>query len=246
MFIINTLFDGNIDYAGSHQKQKWEKGWGQNLREGTVTPHYFGKYKVNRLNGRFIKALYKNYERDMLYKLLDSLFKKYLKTATDIYEFGCGTGHNLIRLRKINKKAVLSGLDWAKSSQEILIKHGFIGYNFDFFNPSMLKLPLGSAVFTVAALEQTGTNYKKFVQYLLKNKPSIVVHVEPIEELLDPKNLLDNLSLRYFKKRKYLSGYLTYLRKLEKSGKIVLCEARRSGIGSLFIEGYSVVIWRTK
>lgn len=242
--IIDTLLDPWIVRAGEHRKNQWEKGWSQNLKEGSVEPRYFGKYRVNRLNGKFVMALSKNYERDMLYSIIDSVAKKYLSNSKDIYEFGCGTGHNLLRIKKTNKKANLCGLDWAKSSQKILKKLGIQGYNFDFFHPSDLKLADNSAVVTVAALEQVGTRYKKFVKYLLKNKPSIVIHIEPIEELLDPNNLLDNLSIKYFHKRHYLNGYLTYLRKLEKCGKIKALEARKTGIGSLFIEGYSIVVFK--
>src|SRR3990167_7581073 len=244
--IIDTLLDVGVSYAGVHRKKQWEKGWEQNLKEGSIIPHYYGKYKVNRLNGRFVKALSKNYERDMLYQIVDSLAIKYLKRVKNIYEFGCGTGHHLVRIRRINKSANLYGLDWTKASQKILKRLGIQGYNFNFFKPSKLKLKDNSAVLTIAALEQTGTKYKKFVSYLLKNNPDIVINVEPIEELLDPDNLLDNLSIKYFKKRKYLSGYLTYLRKLEKIGKIKIHKAYRTNIGSMFIEGYSVVIWSKK
>ena len=244
--IIDTLLDPWLVYSGPHRKKQWEKGWNQNLKENSIEPHYFGKYRVNRLNGRFVMALSKNYERDRLYSIVDSLTKKYLKNAKNIYEFGCGTGHHLLRVRKINKKAMLYGLDWTKSSQKLVRKLGFDAHNFDLFKPSKLKLAPNSAVYTVASLEQTGRNHKKFVAYLLKNKPSIVIHVEPIEELLNPSNLLDNLSIKYFRKRKYLFGYLAYLKELEKSGRIEVIEARRSGIGSLFIEGYSVVVWRMK
>src|SRR3990167_6037851 len=244
--IIDTLLNPWIIHAGKHRKKQWEKGWEQNLKEKSIEPHYYGKYKVNRLNGRFIKALDKNYERDALYSIVDNLDKKYLKDVDNIYEFGCGTGHHLKRIQLINTEANLYGLDWVKSSQKLVKKLGFNAYNFDFFKPSKLKLEPNSGVYTVAALEQVGTNYKKFVSYLLKNKPSVVVHIEPIEELLDPANLLDNLSIKYFRKRRYLSGYLTYLRKLEKQGKLKIIEARRSGVGSLFIEGYSVVVWTVK
>ena len=244
--IIDTLLDPSLVCSGPHRKKQWEKGWEQNLKEGSIEPHYFGKYKINRLNGRFVKALDKNYERDMLYTIVDHITDKYLKNIDDVYEFGCGTGHILQRIRQQNYEIELHGLDWTKSSQKILDKLGIWNCNFDFFKPSSLKLLPNSAVYTVAALEQLGTNYKKFVSYLLKVKPSIIIHIEPIEELLDPTNLLDNLSLKYFKKRKYLSGYLTYLRKLEKCGKIRIIETKRSGIGSLFIEGYSIIIWTIK
>jgi trans-aconitate methyltransferase len=255
--IINTLFDPFLVYSGPHRLKQWEKGWGQNFTElnkektDAIFPHYHGKYEVNRLNQNFIKGISPNYERNMLYVILDYVFDKYLRKVENIYEFGCGTGHNLLKAREVNPNANFFGLDWAKSSQKI-IKHisnlGLIknikGYNFNFFKPNKkIKIANNSAIYTVAALEQTGTNYKKLVSYLLKNKPSICLHIEPIAELLDENRLIDNLSIKYFKKRKYLEGYLDYLRKLENEGKIKICEAKRTYIGSMFIEGYSIIVW---
>lgn len=242
--IIEILLDKSIPFSGAHRKKQWEKGWGENLESGTGIPKYFGKYPLNRLNGHFVKSKDPKYEQKMLYKIVDSLAKKYLTKATHVYEFGCGTGHNLWRIKGANPRAILHGFDWTKSSNEIIRAMGWHAEQFDFFNPSKVKLEKESAVYTVAALEQTGTNYKKFVAYLLKNKPSIVVHIEPIPELLDSTKLLDYLSIQYMAKRKYLKGYLTYLEELEKKGKIKIIEARRSGVGSFLIDGYSIIVWK--
>ena len=242
--ILEVLLDKSVPFSGSHRHKQWEKGWGENLESGNITPKYFGKYKVNRLNGKLVYGKSKNYEQEMLYTLVDNLGIKYLSKAKDVYEFGCGTGHNLWRIKDINPKAKLHGFDWAKSSNKIIQSMGFDGQNFDYFKPANIKLEKGSAVFTVASLEQVGTNYKKFVSYLLKNKPSIVVHIEPMPEYLDSSKLLDYLSIQYMAKRKYLKGYPTYLESLEKKGKLKILEARRSGIGSMFIDGYSILIWK--
>jgi len=245
--IIDTLLDKSIPYSGKHRQEQWEKGWNQNLKEKSLTPHYFGKYKINRLNGKFVEAISPNYERDMLYSIIDKFAKKYLKQVDNIYEFGCGTGHNLLRVSKINRQALLYGFDWVKSSVLLVRLKGMIGYLFDFFKPDKsINLEENSGVYTVAALEQTGTNYKKFIEYLIKNKPKVCVHIEPIAELLDPKVLMDYLSIKYFEKRKYLSGFLTYLKELEKEGRILIHEVERNKIGSLFIEGYSVIVWSPK
>lgn len=241
--ILDTLLDSSIPYSGEHRKTQWEKGWGENAKSGDVTPKYFGKHKVNRLNGHFVLGLSENYEQDMLYTLVDSLSKKYLSDKDVICEFGCGTGHNLHRIKKVAPESRVIGLDWTESSQKVLKQYDIEGYNFDFFNPHF-NMPKGSGVITVAALEQTGKKYKRFVSFLLKKKPSVVVHIEPIPELLDPTKLIDFLSIKYMEKRKYLSGYLDYLIELEGQGRIKIIEAKRSGIGSMFIDGYSIIVWK--
>jgi len=64
-----------------------------------------------------------------------------------------------------------------------------------------------------------------------------------MSEPLDSNELLQYLSIRYFNKRKYLEGYINKLRELEKRGKVVIHDVIRTGIGSLYIEGYSVIAW---
>lgn len=241
--ILDTILDPSLPFSGKHRLSQWEKGWGENAKTGDITPKYFGKYKVNRLNGKFVWGLSENYEQEMLYTLVDSLAKKYLTNCVNVCEFGCGTGHNLHRIKKLIPKVNPIGLDWAKSSQKILAQYDMEGHNFDFFNPHF-NMPRDSGVITVAALEQTGRQYKRFVSYLLKKKPQVVVHIEPIPELLDPTKLIDYLSIAYMKKRHYLEGYLDHLRGLENQGKIKIIEARRSGIGSMFLDGYSIIVWK--
>ncbi len=256
--ILDTLLDPFLVYSGKHRLKQWEKGWRENLNElgkkktaSAVEPRYFGKYNVNRFDQEFVKGVSPDYEKNMLYVILDYVFDTHLRNARDIYEFGCGTGHNLLKVREVNPTARLYGLDWTTSSQKILrqmvdsgLVSNMVGHHFNFFKPDKkIKLAKDSAIYTVAALEQVGPNYKAFVSYLLKNRPRVCIHVEPIAELLDENSLIDNLSIKYFKKRKYLEGYLEYLRKLESEGKIKIQKAQRTYIGSTFIEGYSLVVW---
>lgn len=255
--IMKTLLDPELVQAGKHRQEQWEKGWAENLEaytkesKGSIIPRYFGKYNVIRWRQQFLNPVSPNFEYNMLSILQYWLFDKYLRSSNSIYEFGSGTGHNLLRVRETNPSAQLWGLDWARSSQEIIQKMSsekadskLHAQNFDFFNPDTnFKLDKNSAIFTVAALEQIGDNYQYFIDYLLTNKPEICIHIEPIVELLDPDNLVDFLSIQYFKKRNYLNGYLLKLQELEKAGKIKIHMAQRSFIGSLYIEGYSVIVW---
>lgn len=256
---VDVLLDENIVKSGEHRRDDWEKGWGENLNEyreknslESIKPKYFGKYNCVRWNQDFIIPLSKDFEKNSLYLVQDWVYDKYLRIVKNIYEFGCGTGHNLLRIREINKNATLWGLDWAKSSQEIINKmrksgldKNIFSSNFDFFNPdNSFKIDKKSAVITIAALEQVGENYKPFIDYVVRQKPDVCIHIEPIYELLDPSHLLDYLSIRYFKKRNYLWGMVNYLRKLEADGVVKIIEEKRSYIGSLFIDGYSVVVWK--
>jgi len=257
--IENFLAQKEVIFSGEHRHQQWDSGWGENLKllDQDVTvenllPKYFGKYPFSRLNQNFIKGLSPRFEYQMLGIIQDWLFEKYFTQFEHVYEFGCGTGHNLFRLRGFNEQAELWGLDWAPSSQKILdrvnssgLDTKIFGKNFDYFKPDHeFKIKKNSGVYTVASLEQIGNKHDQFINYMLDQKPALVVNIEPIEELLETKEKIDQLSVAYFKKRNYLSGYLTSLRNLEEAGKITIMSAKRTFVGSLFIEGYSVIVWR--
>ena len=245
--IIKKISGQKLPLAGQERIKQWEKGWQENLDEGSIIPHYFGKYPVIRFKQDLIKIVNKNFEYHSLAIITYWLLEKYFKNAERVYEFGCGTGHNLMRLKEINRQAELWGLDWAKSSQKIIKKLGLKTAGFDLFQPDKgFKLRPNSSILTVASLEQLGKKFKPIVQYWLKNKIKLCVNIEPINELLDKNNQWDKLSIKYAEKRNYLEGYLSYLRQLEKQGKIIIHRQQRTYIGSLFIDGYSVIVWSPK
>ena len=71
----------------------------------------------------------------------------------------------------------------------------------------------------------------------------IFINLEPIQELM-PNTKLGNLSKKYAKKRKYLSGFYGYLKKIEKSGKIKILLQIKSEWGSKYLNGPCVIIWK--
>ena len=260
IFILKKFFTNDFILSGEQRREEWNKGWQENLNNLTsnadfqtaLIPKYFNKYSVVRWQGKFIKPISEGFERESLYVILLYLADKYLRANKEILEFGCGTGHNLLQVRSVNSSAKLVGLDWAKSSQKIIetmrsegVDNNIYGVNFDYFNPDYdINFNNNCSVLTIASLEQVGQNWKAFLNYLLKKKPGLCIHIEPIAELLNEDILLDFLSIEYFKRRNYLSGFLSYLRTLALEKKIEIIEERRTNLGSLFIEGYSIVVWR--
>jgi len=255
--VLRTI-NGDIQRSGRHRSDEWEEGWNQNLESlsslairEAITPHYFNKFPLVRWNQRWIKRDSPDLEYAMFETLMDWVGETYLANYSSTYEFGCGTGHNLIRLREKFPKRPLIGLDWASSSQIILQQlslklgdQGLSGINFDYFHPDIqVSLDPDSVVLTVASLEQIGNQYGPFLDYLLLQRPARVVHIEPVTEMLDASNLMDYLSIKYFEKRNYLSGYLSKLRELEAEGKIDIVAANRTFVGSFFIDGYSLIVW---
>ena len=84
------------------------------------------------------------------------------------------------------------------------------------------------------------------LQYLLKNKPKLVVHLEPTIELYDENNLIDYLAIIFHRKRGYTQGYLTLLQELELKGVLEIIKVKRLEFGSTFMEGFTYIIWKIK
>lgn len=239
--------------------KKWDSGWKENYlkflksrKENSLIPKYFYKSNIIRINGEFYKSISKNFDNRILNLINTHVFETYFKNnRKPIVEFGCGTGSNLLLLRKINKESILIGLDWSRYSQKILNNFkndNIFGYNFNYFKPSFDKRiktkPNEWSCYTVASLEQVGKKYINFINFLKMKKPSIILNIEPINELLNSKNINDNLSIRYAKKRNYLDGYYNYLLKLEKKKIIKILKVCKSYFGSKYINGYSLIVWK--
>ena len=234
---VKALVNPDLKVSGEHRIEDWERGWGENLAEFCKTgnpdaavPLYFGKYPIVRWRRKWVRPLSSNHEYRLLCVLVEHVMERYMTDKSAIYEFGCGPGYHLLRARMINPSARLIGLDWATASQKILngiaergIDNNLEGRRFDFFHPDPeLKFAPNSSVYSVAALEQIGDRHKDFVDFLIDRKPDIVVHLEPIDELMDANDLHDQLSVLYCRKRNYLKGYLFYLEHLESEGKLTI------------------------
>jgi hypothetical protein len=125
--------------------------------------------------------------------------------------------------------------------------HGFNlkGRRFDFFNPDRdMSLGRDAVVTTFAALEQTGSRFVAFAEWLLERRPWLVLSVEPILDFYIPDRLFDYLAIRYHTHRDYLNGYLGWVRAKADVGQLEIVASLRPGFGSLYHEGYSVLAWR--
>lgn len=254
--VLSVLFNPIVK-SGKHRLPEWENGWNENYEEfirskdiDLLIPKYHGKNNYVRWNGQIVEPLSQKFDYNIHINFIDSVIQHYLDTNENIYEFGCGPGYHLLRLSENNPHLNLFGLDWATSSQKIIqiineVMNKKIGsHRFDFFEPDeTFEIKSNSLVYTVAALEQVGDNYKNFINYLIDKKPNICIHFEPISELLDENKLNDFLSIQYFKNRNYLNGFLDYLKSLEKENKIRIIDQRRIYSGSYFIEGHSLIVW---
>lgn len=261
-FIEELLLKPDIVRAGSHRINDWNNGWNENNVEfektkdvNSLIPKYFAKYKFVRFDNEMYKVDNEKTELNMLRVLQHYVYEKYCKNNNfqNFYEFGCGTGHNLLALNRMNNGGNFYGFDWSSSPINIFenirknINQNFNFDVFDFTEPNYnVNMKENSVVFTFAALEQIGNRHEKFIDFLINKKPKLCIHLEPIIELLDEQNILQNFSVKYINKRNYLSNFYTKLNSLNNSGKIEILDAKRTTFGSFLIEGYSLIVWRVR
>ena len=263
LYKIEQELEKDLTKSGPHRKEAWEGGWKDSLTDfrktrtkQSLTPGYFERSSFLRMKDELFHVAAGESEAVLLGFLVDLIVEisRRLYPFENIHEFGCGTGIHVRRLARRYQTSTVTGYDWATSSQQLVNEireterlANLKGRNFDFFRPDpSVDLGTGDAVLTVAALEQTGSNFGLFLDTLISKRPKLVINIEPIEELLDTSSQLGLLSAQYFRKRNYLSGFFQALVDKQTSGEIDILHSGRSGLGSLFIEGYSIVVWRPR
>ena len=237
----------------------WQDDWFsvlQNLRtnddnvKSIIRPKWFRESAFVNIQNclSLTETSYVDWEYQLITRQM--LFYTHLKDIENICEFGSGSGANFYLINEIlqDKNFILSDISVTslKIIEELkrkLNRNNLTYSNIDIEQDIDLQLPDNTAVITTSVLEQIGDNYKNFINFILKEKPQIVINVEPIVELLDSKNGFDNVMNLYCEKRKYLAGYLTELEKLEKQKKIKIIMKKRTMVSGTFIEN-SVLIWK--
>lgn len=257
--ILKRIDEDTQKIATPERKIVWSNGWQENLdlfkkSDGgmkALIPKFIRFGQAMRFNQEYIQPDQDDFELRFFQILRQWLFKTYIQNAECMYEFGCGTGFNLVAASQLFPDITLYGSDFVESACQLVnaiankYSLNLEGYLFDMINPNdSLPIYPNSVVFTIGAIEQLGGKFHKFIDYLIRNKPMTVVHVEPTIELYDLNVLEDYLAYKFQTKRGYTTGLLPHLQQLDKQGIIKLEKVKRLYVGSLFMEGYNLIVWR--
>jgi len=255
----NEYYELCLEMLNKKLEVDWQDDWFsvlQNLRtnndnvKSIIRPKWFRKNAFVNIQNclSLTETPYVDWEYQLITRQM--LFYTHLKDMDNICEFGSGSGTNFYLINQIlqDKNFILSDISVTslKIIQELkrkLNRNNLTYSNIDIEQDIDLELPDNTAVITTSVLEQIGDNHNNFINFILKEKPQIVINVEPIVELLDSKSGFDNVMNLYCEKRKYLTGYLTELEKLEKQKKIKIIMKKRTMVSGTFIEN-SVLIWK--
>ena len=259
---ILKVIEADTQAVGTtERKDVWNQGWSGNYQAfcdarydlAALVPKFIRPGRVIRLKGQYVCPASPTFELDYYTVLRQWLFSTYLSDMRAVFEFGCGTGWNLVALAKMYPSMEVHGLDFVPSSRYLVEKIRSVyglnlsGHLFDMRAPDKtIRFNARSAIFTVGAMEQLAGDFEPFLQFLLKLSPALCIHVEPTIELYDENNLVEYLAIKFHRKRGYTQGFLPRLRQLEALGDVEILNTNRSHFGSMFIDGYSLVVWRPK
>jgi hypothetical protein len=244
--------------SGPGYKEHWEDGWRENLNKFLASknlqdllPLFVRKGGLIRFKQNWIQAEDPEFETSFVYVLRDILYRAHFSHSSSLWEFGCGTGLNLVHANSLFPDKQLIGCDWATSAVDIIntlsitLSPKFTGILFDMFNPDTRVLNTilpNSSLLTIGAMEQLGTNFYPFLDFILKSNFKRIVHVETSYEYYDRNLLFDFLAMKYIEKRGWLIGYFSELTRLQEKGVIRIIDQRKT-FGSFFHDGYSITVW---
>lgn len=257
--ILKRIDEDKQVIGARDRTEVWSKGWQENLDQflanednlESLVPKFIRPNQAIRLNGHYILPTDSQFELNFVKVYRHWFLEEYFSEVDNIFEFGCGTGFNLVAASEIFPNKKLFGSDFVQSAVDLVnatAKKFNIDLNGEIFNMLQprydYKIPKNSGVFTFGSLEQLASNLEPMINYLLDSAPEIIVHTEPAIELYDSSKLYDYLAIKFQGKRGYSEGLLPILENLEKQGKIELIKIKRLFFGSLYMEGYNTFVWR--
>lgn len=250
----------NMRVCSRDSRDVWERGWGEvrdrmhNVgRVSEVLKPQYSNYQYFRLFNEYVRSDDPMFEEHTYSMLRATLFTSYFKDSSTIVEFGSGTGTSLLLLDKCVENATIHTCDWSEASNDICrnlaadCQNKVYVHNVDLFTMNgaeALKSLEQVTVFSFHTFEQLGGDFEAALAFLLAMKPSRVVHLEPFDEVYDDSNIFDLVAKEYHYKRNYLKGYVDRLKELEREGRVQIDKLQRLSFGSMFHEGYNLLIWR--
>ena len=257
--IIDRIRRDEQVIASPIRKEIWQKGWAENLQQfldsggahSTLVPKFIRSGLPIRWFGKYYDTHDQNFELNYITVLREFLFGQYFNDITSLYEFGAGTGFNLVHASESLPNVKLIGTDFVPSAVELMNRVGsefsipLSASVFDMMNAGSesLKINSDSGVLTFGSLEQLGGNLKPMIDYLLQQRPKICVHIEPVIELYNPEVLEDYLAIWFQAKRGYSAGLIALLQDYESEGLLSIKKIQRLNFGSLMMEGYNLIVW---
>ncbi|MBI5724111.1 MAG: class I SAM-dependent methyltransferase [Planctomycetes bacterium] len=228
-----------------------EKRWTKFQTVGDYLKCTDASYRVAKIDNRLVRV-----RTDELYgyryRLLHENLIKYAGDTDELWELGCGWGHNLFSLAAANRWKKLSGRDISPNGIEAARQTaGHFGLNCMDFGTIDLTNPAdpgfgglrGKTAFTYHCLEQL----KHFTPVVLDNLRRAglrrIIHFEPTTELLRFWSLKDIANYVYVLTMDYQDNLLKNLWKLRDKGQVRIIEQKRFYFALAPRNDYTFIVW---
>lgn len=178
-----------------------------------------------------------------------------IKDASCLVELGAGYGSKLMSLSEINPLDKLplyaaeytkSGCDLIKLISKKINKQVKVGScDFDQLYINDIEIPKNSIIFTSYSIHYVDKLKKKFVEFIAKLKPKVVVHFEPCYEYFDENSLHGLMCKRYME----LNGYTQNIASAIEEGCLDIeakFEVERNIFGSNPFLPFTIIKWFPK
>jgi tRNA G46 methylase TrmB len=165
-------------------------------------------------------------------EILNFYITENIDDSDTIVELGCGWGLNLWTILANNPQKKLEGYELSENGLKscIEINHHFncdVSFgNIDLTKNSTFPILENKIIFTFHVLEQLKYETCTIIENILKCKPHMVLHFEPVPELYENSDH-EKLVKQYIQFSDYQDNLLSTLKKFESDGKITIIETKR-------------------
>ena len=109
--VTRHIDDGRFTRSGPEGASRWESNWAAQLEQAATAkcsatvllPSFIRPGQVCRLDQDYIRSASADMELSFLRVLRRWLFREYLESPGSVYEFGCGSGWNLVELASMSQ-----------------------------------------------------------------------------------------------------------------------------------------------
>ena len=259
--VCKKIDSPTLTLAGQGGKERWEKGWNENLQDfiasgcdlKALVPKFVRPDQPIRFEHDYVMPRAAQFELEYYRVFRRWLFRSFLAESKLIYEFGCGTGYNLAELAELYPQTELHGLDWVSAPKEIIRLHGRAPRLPD-DRARLRHAEPGSRAADAGRRHRPGhrgpraigTQWEPFLDFILERKPALFVHVDSILEWYErvPADRLPGGQVR--PPAQVPGGLLAAPAAAGGAGAHRDPATQRSPFGSLFHDGYSLIVWRPK
>jgi hypothetical protein len=202
-----------------------------------------GKLKIHKYSKVYDKII--NY--------INNEIKPYITTIDGICELGAGYGSKILKLseNKIYSNKTITALELTDSGRDCIEEFKNInnikvstGYcNFTDKNIDYYKIKPNSILYTFYAVHYMSCICDEFFRSIIKAKPKIVLHFEPVYGYLNGNDKYNILCRKYIKHNNYNENLLGALKQAEKNNIIKIISEKRNIIGTNPVLPMSIISW---